>query len=654
MNKPVPRPRSVGGKPSSKPVLPPSVERPRKPPSRPGQATVKPRTPPRDAEAVEVPEGDEHPSSKVRRPQALRSAGGGDEPGASAEPLDRSMRPAGLSLAAKFAMMIGATVATTSLIMALAIYRSVSSEVDKEINEAGVRTTRILCGLDAATIRGTSGGSAMVSEFNKLAPAVNEYVGFVTETIQELLNRTGVELPENMNQEKDAKYKAVQDALKSVADEMMKSATGGGIFSGQSDVKKMPGVINVIITDPQNKQLAILDATVQEVRLGKTRPLGEQNEVSISEGAYNGRAAREYKSTLRDKEGNPVGIVRLYLSAVKIEQVKGQLFTAMLIPLLISVLLGIGIAVFIAARVTKPIQLLLADINVVSGGDLEHQTMAHSKDEIGVLAKAFDRMTKGLKEAHRIELEQKATEHEMSIAAEIQSNLLPKKIPKYPGYDISAYYRPSKEVGGDMYDFIPIDQENLGILVADVSGKGVPGSMIMTMARSLLRMEGERNLSTAATLVKTNRILARDIRRGMFVTCMYMILNVRQKTLLISSAGHNPLVVFRKNTGQIELVNPNGIALGFDKGPIFERTVKEQRIQLYTGDRFCAYTDGVPEAMSPEDEEFGDDRFYALCKTLAGLDSNQFVNRIVKELDDHKQNREQHDDITIVTARLQG
>ena len=652
MNKPVPRPRSGVGKPASKPGLTPSSAGQRKPGARPGSgSTIKPKTPPEEVEAAaEEPEKEEHPSSKLRRMKALKSAAPAPPP---PEPLDRSMRPAGLPLAAKFAIMIGVTVATTSFIMAIAIYKSVAAEVDNEINEAGVRTTRILCGLDASSVKGMNDNSVGPA-VTKLSGDINAYVK-VVQTILEGLAAGGVELPKGNDKQRSEAFDAMAATLTALGEAAKKTGSGsGGVLTGMGDLKKAPGVINVIITDPQNQPLGIYDAQAGEVRLGKMSHVADMHDVAIAEGPVNGTAAREYKAMWRDKEGNPAGIIRLYLSLSKIEQVKGQLFTVMLIPLLISVVLGIGIAVFIAAAVTKPIQLLVSDINAVSRGDLDHETIAHSKDEIGVLAKAFNRMTQGLKAAHETELDKKAAEHELTIAAEIQSNLLPKKIPKIPGYDISAYYRPSKEVGGDLYDFIQIDEEELAILIADVSGKGVPGSMIMTMARSLLRMEGERNHSTADTLVKTNRILARDIRRGMFVTCMYMILNVRQKTLLISSAGHNPLVVFRKATGQIELVNPNGIALGFDKGPIFDRTVKEQKIQLYPGDRFCTYTDGVPEAMSVDDEEFGDDRFYDLCKNLAGVDSNQFVNRIVKELDDHKGDREQHDDITIVTARLLG
>jgi sigma-B regulation protein RsbU (phosphoserine phosphatase) len=119
----------------------------------------------------------------------------------------------------------------------------------------------------------------------------------------------------------------------------------------------------------------------------------------------------------------------------------------------------------------------------------------------------------------------------------------------------------------------------------------------------------------------------------------------------VASAGHNPMVVWRAASNQIQLVNPNGIALGFDKGPVFERTVKEEKLTLGRGDRIVLYTDGTVEAMNAANQEFGDDKFFGLVKQLATRDSNQMLNLLVKSLDEHKGNAPQSDDITIVTLR---
>jgi sigma-B regulation protein RsbU (phosphoserine phosphatase) len=289
----------------------------------------------------------------------------------------------------------------------------------------------------------------------------------------------------------------------------------------------------------------------------------------------------------------------------------------------------------------------------VSSGNLDHETVPVSKDEIGQLAQTFNKMTSALKTAREQELEQKKMEHQLSIAREIQENLMPKKVLKIPGYDVGAFYRPSQEVGGDYYDFIEIDEDHAGIIVADVSGKGVPGAIVMAMALAFIREEVDRtrNTSPMSTLVRANRMLAANIKKGMFVTAMYAILDKKNHTLKVASAGHNPMVWWRAGKAEIQLVNPKGIALGFDKGPVFERTVEEGTVVLEHGDRVVSYTDGTVESMNAANEEFGDEKFQAMIKQLATRDSNQMLNLMVKALDEHKGEGPQHDDITMVTLR---
>ena len=138
----------------------------------------------------------------------------------------------------------------------------------------------------------------------------------------------------------------------------------------------------------------------------------------------------------------------------------------------------------------------------------------------------------------------------------------------------------------------------------------------------------------------------------MFVTAAYMVLNVKTKTLRVASAGHNPCVLYRAKTGENMLLKPAGIALGFDKGTIFDNHIKEFEVQLQEGDRIVTYTDGVNEAMNNDSEEFGEDRFYNLVKTHARKSSKEFVDAVVKELEDHRGDAEQSDDITITTLSV--
>ncbi|MEK7468844.1 MAG: SpoIIE family protein phosphatase [Planctomycetota bacterium] len=590
-----------------------------------------------------TPAGTPPPSdtSHLRRTDGGHSAGhgGGHAAGPARSPGTSSGSLGGMGLGAKFALFIALTVAIASSFLVVGGYYSVAKEMDQEIDEAGVRLTKLAAATAWPIIKKhMDAGDDNPRE--KLLENLNNMVKLVDPTNQPAYKKLD---DENRNK-----------WLKAILESS--DIDPYSLLTNSTMELETPEIINIIILLPNGRDY-IASMKRDPITLGNPTPRAKIGGVEIQEGIYssgNNVRVRLFKKPVLDQNGTERGTVQVYLKAAKIDAAKSHILTAMMIPLLFAIVIGAGIGFYLSTIVTKPLKTLISDIQIVSQGDLEHETKARSTDEIGYLARTFNLMTKSLAVAHTAELQTKAMEHELSIAVDIQSNLLPKRIPKIPKFEIGAYYRPSKEVGGDYYDFIQIDQNHLGVIVADVSGKGIPGSMVMTMARSLIRMEAERNLSTADTLIKTNRILARDIRRGMFVTCLYALIDVQKNSMLVSSAGHNPMVVYRKATNKYELINPNGIALGFDKGPIFERTIKEQSIPYGPGDRFVLYTDGVVEAMSPRNVEFGDERFYKMVQTLADKDSNVFINTIVKALDDHQGDGEQHDDITLVTVRVLG
>jgi len=359
-----------------------------------------------------------------------------------------------------------------------------------------------------------------------------------------------------------------------------------------------------------------------------------------------------------NSEGKPAAIkanAMLILSAAEVDkQVRSMTFQLGLFALLL-IGAGVGLSVGLANRISRPINMLVDDINQVSQGDLDHESLVQNEtsDEVGLLAMAFNRMTTNLRNARDKERDRERLESELNTAKAIHAKLMPEKLPQLPGIDIFTAYNCAKEVGGDYYDFIPVgDTEHLALCVADVSGKGIPGSMVMGTTRTILRMMAVNNLSAADVLSKTNFHVARDIKRGMFVTCVYVILNVRTREMTVASAGHNPMLIWRQKTNQIEKVRPNGIALGFDKGPVFNRTVREQKVQLFPGDRVVMYTDGVVEAMNDKREEWSDEALDAFTLKNAALPSKEYVRLLVKELDDHKGSAEQHDDITIMTFRV--
>jgi serine phosphatase RsbU (regulator of sigma subunit) len=241
---------------------------------------------------------------------------------------------------------------------------------------------------------------------------------------------------------------------------------------------------------------------------------------------------------------------------------------------------------------------------------------------------------------------------ELYLAREIQRKLLPPKMPHVRGVDIHAHYEPATEVGGDYFDLFPIDKEHLGVIVADVSNKGIPSSMVMATTRTVLRFTAAGNRSAADTLRRTNRVVAADIRQGMFVTAFYLVLNVRTHEMCAASAGHNPMVIYRAETKTVDLISLSGIALGVDKGPSFDRTIKEKPMKLNAGDRVVLYTNGVVEAIDAANEEYTTERLVDFVKTNTTLTSKEFVDALLDELEAHRGDAEQHDDITVVTFQI--
>lgn len=363
------------------------------------------------------------------------------------------------------------------------------------------------------------------------------------------------------------------------------------------------------------------------------------------------RPAIEIQAPVKGSTG-PLGTVRVWIDAKRVEDALSELWTRMVGAGLVFLVLGVGASFFLGTQIAKPAKMLMEDMELIARGDYDHVARTTSGDEIGRLANQFNYMTFAIKELRAKEKESERITSELDTAREIQANLLPPKLPQIPGFEIFPFYRSAKEVGGDYYDFFPIDSERLAIVVADVSGKGIPGSMVMASTRTILRILGPQCATAGELFRQTNQLVAKDIKRGMFVTAIIAILNVRTKEMTVCSAGHNPMVLYRDRTAKIELVNPSGIALGFDAGSIFDRTLQESVTKLEPGDTVVMYTDGVVEAMDPQGEEYGDDRFYAFVKEHARMRPRDIVQAAIKDLDAHKGEAEQHDDITMVTFRV--
>ncbi len=344
--------------------------------------------------------------------------------------------------------------------------------------------------------------------------------------------------------------------------------------------------------------------------------------------------------------------VRVDIAADTVSSVTFRLHLIIGIAVLIAIGVVIAVANWLAGNITRPLDLLINDMKIVARGRLDHETKARSNDEIGQLATEFNRMTGNLKIAQSALVEQEKAEYELSIAREVQRQLLPAEAPTVMGFDCAAFYQGAKAVSGDYFDFIPLGNGLWGFIIADVSGKGIPGSMVMAVTRTIVRLVANKYQHRAAdTLKETNRLIAKQIKRGMFVTAFYAILDESSGNLTYASAGHNPMVIYRAATRTYELGTGKGIALGFNEGPVFDKTIQETRTVLSPGDTMVIFTDGFPEAMNANNEEFGEERFYQSIARFGQFDARTCIAKLVEEVGNHRGEAEQSDDLTIIAVR---
>jgi sigma-B regulation protein RsbU (phosphoserine phosphatase) len=220
--------------------------------------------------------------------------------------------------------------------------------------------------------------------------------------------------------------------------------------------------------------------------------------------------------------------------------------------------------------------------------------------------------------------EQERIRRDLQIARDIQQQFLPDSCPNVPGFEISAHGTSATEVGGDYYDFFWVDDDHLGILVADVSGKGVPAALVVSMIRSAFRAQTPGNTDVRDVLARVNSFITGDLRAGMFVTCVYGILEVSSKRFTWGRAGHEPLLVaHRERSRNIDILSPDGFALGIIGAPDFFDLLEIETIELHSGDRVLLFTDGLTEAMNSQGEEFGMER---ILETLGEEDDPLYTS----------------------------
>jgi sigma-B regulation protein RsbU (phosphoserine phosphatase) len=247
--------------------------------------------------------------------------------------------------------------------------------------------------------------------------------------------------------------------------------------------------------------------------------------------------------------------------------------------------------------------------------------------------------------------EKKRLDHDLEIARDIQRILLPSEAPVVEGFEISGLNIPARHVSGDYFDYVKVDEERLGVAIADVSGKGVPASIIMAICRSVLRSQATGNPSPADVLQKVNRQLYPDIKEDMFISMAYVILDHAHNAVTLCRAGHDAPLHYQHGTQTVTPIKPPGMVVGIDSGSVFDRITSDFVLTLERNDCLLLYTDGVTEALDANGDEFGFERMVQCVHASAASGAPAMITRIIDELRSFVGTQPQNDDITLIAIR---
>ena len=301
-------------------------------------------------------------------------------------------------------------------------------------------------------------------------------------------------------------------------------------------------------------------------------------------------------------------------------------------------------------------------------------SLSYGKQDLGVLAIANGRMGgpfsqgdfvvfKSIAEQSAFALynaiiysmanEKKRLDHDLEIARDIQRILLPAEAPAINGFEISGINVPARQVSGDYFDYIHVDDERLGVAIADVSGKGVPASLIMAICRSVLRSEAARNPSPADVLQKVNRQLYPDIKEDMFISMAYLILDHGNNGngVTLARAGHDAPLLYKRQSQSVTPIKPPGMVVGIDSGNVFDRITGDFAVPLERDDCLVLYTDGVTEALDTEGNEFGLERTIQSVRASATDGAQAIVKQVINDVRNFTGSHPQNDDITLIAIR---
>ena len=333
-------------------------------------------------------------------------------------------------------------------------------------------------------------------------------------------------------------------------------------------------------------------------------------------------------------------------------------FFAVLFLIIQGVALLMGLT--LARSITSSIHELFMGTARVQQGDFGHRIEVTTNDQLGELAHSFNQMTGSIEGLLQTAAEKKRLDEELRIARQIQMSLLPRGPLDAPGLAITALCVPAREVGGDYYDFFQLPDERLGVLIADVAGKGTSAALYMAELKGLVLGLSQTQMSPRDMLIEVNRIISDNLDSRSFITMTYGVIDRRAGTMTYCRAGHTPLIFLPGPAsdlpGVAQVLIPSGLVVGLripGAAEKFAGLLEEQTINLAVGDVIAFYTDGISEAMNAQSDLFGDSRLSDIIEEHGHLSSGELRERILREIESFVGGADQHDDMTMILLKVE-
>lgn len=314
--------------------------------------------------------------------------------------------------------------------------------------------------------------------------------------------------------------------------------------------------------------------------------------------------------------------------------------------------LGIVLSLLLFQRISRPMDVLMRGVERLGEGHLDTTINLTVRNEFRVLAESFNTMAARMARAQDELVIKERMDRELEIAHDIQKTLIPAATFEAEGLEIGTHYNAAAQVGGDYLDIIPMDRRHVAFVMADVSGKGVPGLVVMAMLKIMVRALVGKNVSPQEVIRRLNISVAEHIREKMFVTFFLAYVDLDTGRVVYSNAGHNPLMIYRSKSGACELRKMGGPLMGVFKDNDYAPSLEEYETTLEPGDLLLQYTDGLNESTNDRGELFEFSRILEIGNAVAAQGARALVRRLAEAEREFRGSAAQADDITLLALSV--